>query len=100
MSQLLTTHDVAEIIKALQDYGVAIEFNTNTNEIEIPALVTYVNVDHGDLKMIQGDLELEYSHYSRHLWIYNEKKGEPLEIRFPRKSHVGFNNGYFWVIVH
>ncbi len=84
-------------MKILQDYGVSIEICGN--EIRIPALVTYVSVDYGDLKMIQGEIEIEYTHYSRHLWIYNEKKGEPLEIYFHRKSYAGFNNGYFWVLL-
>jgi len=94
---IVTSRDIAEIVKILQDYGVGIEICGN--EIRIPALVTYVSVDYGDLKMIQGEIEIEYTHYSRHLWIYNEKKGEPLEIYFHRKSYAGFNNGYFWVLL-
>ena len=94
---IITSHDIAEIIKALQDYGLAIE--VCDNEIRIPALVNYVSTDYGDLKMIQGENEIEYTHYSRHLRVSNEKKGEPLEIYFHRKSYAGFNNGYFWVLV-
>jgi hypothetical protein len=99
MTQVLASRDDAEIVKALEDYGLSVELDEKLGEILILALVKHVNIDHGSLTLVQGDTEIEYDHYSRKLWIYNEKKGEPLEVRLPQKSKAGYHNGYLWILL-
>jgi len=98
--QTLASRDIAEILKALQDYGLDVLFDEKINEILIPALVTHITIEYGDISMIQGDFELEYHNFSRKLYVYNEKKGEPLTIYFGRKSKAGYHNGHFWILPH
>jgi hypothetical protein len=96
--QSLISHDVAEVLKALQEYGLDVLYDEKIGELLIPALVTHITIEYGDISMIQGEFELEYHNYSRKLYVYNEKKGEPLVIYFGRKSKAGFHNGYFWIL--
>jgi hypothetical protein len=91
--------DVADLLKALKDYGLEVEFDEKIGEILLPALVTHISIDYGDIYMIQGNIEIEYQNFSRKLYLFSPEKGDPFEIYLPRKVKAGFHNGYLWLIL-